>query len=74
MTICISAIGGDEKSGEEFIVFGTDHMVTFGNDSLSNEFEHNIKKYKELGINKLVVAMLSGKPCYLKNCLKGRID
>ena len=77
MTICISAIGTDKNnngSDEEFIVFATDHMITFGNGNVDNEFEHNIKKYKPLGINKKCVAMLSGKTLLFEELLKGRED
>jgi len=66
MTICISAIG-TKKEGvneEEFIVFATDHMITTGN----NEFEHEIKKYKEL--NGSAVAMLSGQTLLFEELLK----
>lgn len=71
MTICISAIGKEKDSDEEFIVFATDHMVTYGNDKLSNEFEHKIKKYKELGLSKNIVAMLSGRTLLFEKLLKG---
>ncbi len=73
MTICISAIGTDEKKGceEEFIVFATDHMVTFGNKEMGNEFEHDIEKYKELGLKNKVVAMLSGRMLLFEELLKG---
>jgi len=74
MTICISAIGTDKNSDgcdEEFIVFATDHMITFGNGEVDNEFEHNIKKYKPLGITKKCVAMLSGKTLLFEELLKG---
>jgi len=70
MTICISAIGKNEINGEEFIVFATDHMVTFGNKEMSNEFEHNIKKYKELGLTNKSVAMLSGTTLLFEELLK----
>lgn len=74
MTICISAIGTDKNNGgcdEEFIVFATDHMVTFGNGEIDNEFEHVIQKYKPLGLTKKVVAMLSGATLLFEELLKG---
>lgn len=74
MTICISAIGTDKNGkgvDEEFIVFATDHMVTFGNGEIDNEFEHDIQKYKELGLTKKVVAMLSGTTLLFEELVKG---
>lgn len=74
MTICISAIGTDKNNSgeeEEFIVFATDHMITFGNGDIDNEFEHNIKKYKKLGLKKKCVAMLSGKTLLFEKILEG---
>jgi len=53
MTICISAICTEQE--EEHIVFAVDHMITTPN----GEFEHAIKKYKE--INKNTVGMLAGQ-------------
>jgi len=74
MTICISAIGTDKNGDgcdEEFIVFATDHMITFGNGNIDNEFEHNIQKYKELGSTKNVIAMLSGDTLLFEELIKG---
>lgn len=56
MTICIAAIGKDEK-GNEFIVFATDHMVSIGD---LGQFEKTISKYKV--VNNNTVTMLSGNP------------
>lgn len=56
MTICIAAIGVDEK-GKEAIVFATDHMVSWPQ---MGQFEKTIDKYKKLNTN--TVAMLSGNP------------
>ena len=46
MTICIAAIGKDEK-GNEFVVFATDHMVSIGT---LGQFEKTIAKYVILGL------------------------
>jgi hypothetical protein len=56
MTICIAAIGIDDK-GKEAIVFATDHMISYPQ---MGQFEKNIEKYKKLNSN--TVAMLSGNP------------
>lgn len=56
MTICIAAIGIDDK-GKEAIVFATDHMVSYPQ---MGQFEKTIDKYKKLNTN--TVAMLSGNP------------
>jgi hypothetical protein len=70
MTICIAAIGVDDKS-KEIIVFATDHMVSIGN---LGQFEKTISKFKEINSN--TVAMLSGNPLIfddlLKDCCKGK--
>ena len=74
MTICISAIGTDKNDDgcdEEFIVFATDHMITSGTGEIDNEFEHDIQKYKPLGLTKKCVAMLSGKTLLFEELLKG---
>lgn len=55
MTICIAAIGSDEND-EEFIVFTTDHMISF--QASVSQFEHAIEKYK--AINPTTVIMFSG--------------
>lgn len=53
MTICISAIC--KENGDEQIVFAVDHMITTAN----GEFEHPIKKYRE--INKNTIGMIAGR-------------
>jgi|WetSurMetagenome_2_1015567.scaffolds.fasta_scaffold02950_7 hypothetical protein len=63
MTICIAAIGKNEKN--EVIVAATDHMITMGN---LGQFEHTISKYKEL--NKDTIAMLSGIPLLFDDLIR----
>lgn len=53
MTICISSICTENE--EEHIVFAVDHMITTPN----GEFEHPIKKYRE--INRNTMGMIAGK-------------
>jgi hypothetical protein len=68
LTICIAAIGKDEK-GKEVIVFATDHMIS---NPHIGQFERPIDKYKKLNDNTIV--MLSGDPLIfddlIKNCEK----
>lgn len=52
MTVCISAICTEKQN--EHIVFAVDHMIT----TMNGEFEHSIKKYRE--INKNTVGMIAG--------------
>ncbi|MBD3389625.1 hypothetical protein GF415_01580 [Candidatus Micrarchaeota archaeon] len=62
MTICLAAICSFKPdSGEEAIVFCTDHMLTMGagNNELGG-FEQSIEKFKVLGPGK--VCLLSGNP------------
>jgi 20S proteasome alpha/beta subunit len=70
MTICVAAIGVDDKN-KEIIVFATDHMVSIGN---LGQFEKTISKFKEINAN--TVAMLSGNPLIfdelLKDCCKSK--
>jgi hypothetical protein len=56
---------------KNLLFFSTDHMITFGNGEIDNEFEHDIQKYKELGLTKKVVAMLSGSTLLFEELLKG---
>ncbi len=47
MTICISAIGKNEINGEEFIVFATDHMVTFGQEQIIQKDLKSLNAFME---------------------------
>jgi len=64
MTICIAAIASDTEKNKEYVVFATDHMVSW----VLGGFEHPIKKYKV--VNKSTVAMLAGNPLLLDDLVK----
>lgn len=64
MTICIAAIGKDDK-GNEIVVFATDHMVS--NPQIGS-FEKTIDKFKK--INRNTVAMLSGDPLIFEDLIQ----
>ena len=71
MTICIAAIGTEDKN--EFIVFATDHMVSMDMAEKGIwKFEHAIEKYKL--INKQTIAMVAGVPLFLDRLTKNLDD